>query len=74
MRFRQNFVVDFDKFNGLEAYVNELKASGIRTIIILVSDIWCISNENLGSGINMKIIVTCTLHSTCWVSKMPLAL
>lgn len=36
MRFRQNFVVDFEEFAGLEAYVQELKRDGIRTVIILV--------------------------------------
>ena len=36
MRFRQNFAVDFEEFNGLEEYVQELKRDGIRVVIILV--------------------------------------
>ncbi|OWA52227.1 putative maltase-glucoamylase 2 [Hypsibius exemplaris] len=35
MRHRQNFVYDWEQFNGLEGYVEELKRGGIRTVIIL---------------------------------------
>ncbi|XP_055340318.1 maltase-glucoamylase-like [Paramacrobiotus metropolitanus] len=35
MRFRQNFVIDHDNYNGLGAYVDQLKRDGIRAVIIL---------------------------------------